>query len=191
MQMQSSSAARSQRRVTINVTESIVVARSPIDVFDFTQDYDRRSEWDTYVTAAEIVSYAPRRVIVRVATLGRYTVEYRLFRRGERTSAQFVDVESRWVAGGGGSWRYEPVADGTRWTQTNTFELKHPRLLRWAAPLVRVLLRRSMRQAMREARRVMEAGASGQPALAPEAETSLVTSAEIEDRRRERMAQSA
>ena len=48
-----------------------------------------------------------------------------------------------------------------------------------------------MRQAMREARRLMEAGASGQPALAPEAETSLVTSAEIEDRRRERMAQSA
>jgi hypothetical protein len=177
--------------VTINVSESIVVARPPIDVFDFTQDYDRRPEWDTYVTAAEIVSYAPRRVIVRVAAVGRYTVEYRLFRRGERTSAQFVDVESRWLAGGGGSWRYEPVAEGTRWTQTNTFELKHPRLLRWAAPLVRMLLRRSMRQAMREARRLMDAGARGKPAVDPGADTPLVTSVEFADRAQELMPQSS
>jgi hypothetical protein len=191
MSTQHSPASPSPRRLTVTVTETIVVALPPIDVFDFTQDYDRRPEWDRYVTAAEIASYSPRRVTVRVGGVGRYTVEYRLFRRGERTSAQFVEVQSPWMAGGGGSWRYEPVGDGTRWTQTNTFELKHPLLSRWVAPLVRVLLRRSMRQAMREARQLMHAGVRGKPAVAPDAAAPLATSADLGDRHYELTAQSS
>lgn len=155
-------------RAVITVSQSIFVRRSPIAVFDFTQDYDHRPRWDRFITDAEIVSSWPRRIRVRVSGVGRYTVDYRLFRRGARTSARFVDVDSPWLAGGGGSWRYEAMDDGTLWTQTNTFELKRRRLLGWAMPLVRMALGRSMRRAMAEARRLMEAGAEGRPAIVHE-----------------------
>ena len=62
------------------------------------------------------------------------TVVYRLDRRPERTSAAFVDVESSWISGGGGSWEYEAVDGGTRWQQTNSLELKRPRLEGAARP---------------------------------------------------------
>ena len=48
----------------------------------------------------------------KVAGLGRMTVVYRLDRRPERTSAAFVDVQSAWITGGGGSWEYEAVDGG-------------------------------------------------------------------------------
>lgn len=143
-------------RALVTVTESVVVNRPPDEVFDFTQDYTYRSEWDRYVRDPEILSEEPRRIRVRVPMLGSYTIEYQLFRRGERTSAAFVDVASWLIAGGGGSWRYEPDGVGTRWTQTNTMELKHPRLFGWMVPMLRRNLQQSMRTAMAKASRMME-----------------------------------
>lgn len=143
-------------RATVTVSETIEIARSPEEVFDYTQDYGTRSDWDPSVTEATLLSDEPRAVRVTVKGVGRFTVEYRLFRRGDRTSAAFVDVDSAWIARGGGSWRYEPTATGTAWTQTNTFELKRPRLLWWLAPFVRRSLRSSMRDAMRRAKTIME-----------------------------------
>ena len=65
----------------------------------------------------------------------------RTVRRPERTSAAFVDVESAWLSGGGGSWQYEPAGRGTDWTQTNTLELRPGWLFRLLAPLVERNLR--------------------------------------------------
>jgi hypothetical protein len=70
-----------------------------------------------------------------------------------------IDVDSRWVAGGGGSWDYEPVAGGTAWTQTNTLVLRGP--YRVFAPLVAWSLRRSVRQAMRRAKVLIERAERG------------------------------
>jgi Polyketide cyclase / dehydrase and lipid transport len=144
-------------RTTITVSESMEVACPPEDVFDYTQDYGRRTKWDRSVTENRILSESPRRIRIEVRGLGRFTVAYQLFRRPERTSAAFVDVESRWISGGGGSWNYERTAEGTRWTQTNTLELKRPRLLRFLATLIERNLRTAMRRSMAEARRILEA----------------------------------
>src|SRR5262245_65364098 len=110
----------SPSRRTITVTESIHVARSPNDVFDYTQDYGARARWDPAVVNARVLSENPRRVGIVSPGLGSYTLEYKLYRRGDRTSAAFEDVEAWLFSGGGGSWRYEPDGDGTRWTQANT-----------------------------------------------------------------------
>lgn len=125
-------------------------------MFDYTQDYARRAEWDPAVTAASVLNESPRRIRVVVRGLGTFTVEYRLFRRPDRTSAAFVDVESRLISGGGGSWRYEPSGQGTDWTQTNTLELGRSRLVRLIAPLVERNLRSSMRRSMARAARILE-----------------------------------
>jgi hypothetical protein len=89
-------------------------------------------------------------------------VVYRLDRRPERTSAAFTDVDSAWVSGGGGSWEYEAVDGGTRWQQTNSLEVKRPRLAFLLGPMLERGLRGSTRGAMAEAKRRLEADAPGE-----------------------------
>ena len=139
------------------MTESIWVACPPEAVWDYTQDFTRRTEWDAGIAEATILQREPRTVRVQVAGLGRMTVIYKLDRRPERTSAAFVDVESAWITGGGGSWEYEAADGGTRWQQTNTLELKRPRLAVLFGPVLERGLRRSTQRAMAEAKRRLEA----------------------------------
>ena len=115
-------------------------------------------EWDAGISEAAIIADAPRTARVTVPGLGTMSVVYRLDRRPERTSAAFEDVDSRWITGGGGSWQHEPVERGTKWRQTNTLELRPGLLSRLLAPAIRRNLRRSMRSAMAEAKRRLEAG---------------------------------
>jgi hypothetical protein len=150
-----------ERRLTITATETIHVARPPEAVFDFTQDYATRSAWDPVIREARVLSDEPRTVRVDVKGVGSYSIVYRLFRRPERTSASFEEVRSWWLAGGGGSWQYEARDDGTDWTQTNTLELRHPRLLGLLAPMVRRQLRDGMRTGMAKAKSMLEGQAVG------------------------------
>jgi len=143
-------------RRTITVSETIHVERSPDVVFDYTQDYATRTEWDDQIATAEVVSEDPRRARITARGLGTFTLEYRLFRRGDRTSAAFLDLENAFFSGGGGSWRYEPRDGGTDWTETNTLELRRPRLFGWLAPLVEWNLRSGTRRAMARAKAIME-----------------------------------
>jgi hypothetical protein len=147
----------SAERNLVVVTEAIWVDRLPEAVFDYTQDYTRRTEWDAGISEASVLADSPRTARVTVPGLGRTNVVYQLDRRPERTSAVFDEIESRWVIGGGGSWRYEPEAGGTRWTETNTLELRREMLLRLLAPIVAWNVRRSTRRAMAEAKRRLEA----------------------------------
>ena len=133
------------------------ITRPPEDVWAFTQDYGRRAEWDAGVTEATLLGTDPRRVRVKLRGVGTATFEYKMDRRPERTSLGMVDVESRWFAGGGGSWEYLADAAGTRWTQTNTLVLKHGRLLAWAGPIIRAMVRSGTRRAMRRAKAILEA----------------------------------
>jgi hypothetical protein len=105
-------------RRTVTVSHTVHVDRSPEAVFDFTQDYGRRTEWDPTVRSARLLSEDPRRVQVVMEGIGPLVIEYKLFRRGERTSAAFNDVKARLISGGGGSWSYEGRDAGTDWTQT-------------------------------------------------------------------------
>jgi hypothetical protein len=153
----------SDARHVVTVTQSIWVNRPPDAVWDYTQDFTRRPDWDAGVAEATILAAEPRTVRVRIPNLGSMTVVYRLDRRPERTSAAFTDVDSAWVSGGGGSWEYEAADGGTRWQQTNSLELKHLRLAFLLGPLLERGLRRSTRRAMAEAKRQLEAGTAGSP----------------------------
>ena len=151
----------SARRLTITVSETLHVRRPPEAVFDFTQDYATRSDWDPVIREARVLRDEPRTVRVSVNGVGSYSIVYAMFRRPERTSASFEEVRSWWLRGGGGSWQYVPRDGGTDWTQTNTLELRHPRLLRPLAPLVRRQLRDGMRAGMARAKAILEARATG------------------------------
>ena len=141
----------------ITVRETVLVRRPPSEVWDYTQDFANRTTWDLGVRAVDVLDDAPRRVRVDLQGTGSATLEYQLDRRPERTSLRMVDVVSRWIAGGGGSWEYSPVPGGTAWTQTNTLVLRHRRLGRLLAPLVERSLRSNTRTAMRRAKGILEA----------------------------------
>ena len=67
----------SDPRHVVSVTESIWVACPPEAVWDYTQDFTRRTEWDAGIAEATILAEDPRTVRVKVAGLGRMTVVYR------------------------------------------------------------------------------------------------------------------
>jgi hypothetical protein len=85
------------------------------------------------------------------------TFLYRQYERPQRTSLAMIDVDSRWIESGGGSWSYEPADGGTRWTQTNTLVLKPGPLTFVLRPIMGYALHRATRKAMREAKRRIEA----------------------------------
>jgi hypothetical protein len=144
-------------RQTISVSHTIHVDRPPDAVFDYTQDYSTRSLWDPSITDSELLSDEPRRVRATIKGVGSTVVEYKLFRRGERTSAAFTQMDSRFVTGGGGSWSYAACDGGTDWTQNNTLELKPGLVGRLLAPMVRRSLDSAMRESMAKAKEIMEA----------------------------------
>lgn len=148
----------------ITVTESTFIARPPDVVWDFTQDYSRRREWDSAILEAVVVSRdpVPR---VRIAAAGglKAIFQYKEFLRPVRTSLALEDVQSAVVSGGGGSWSYESVVGGTRWTQTNTIVLKPGWWRRALAPLMRITMRAATRKAMANAKRALEASATKHP----------------------------
>ena len=141
----------------ITIRHAIVIAASPDVVWDLTQDYGRRSEWDPGVEDAVVLSTDPRRVRVRLKDTGSATIVYRLERRPSRTSLAFEDVRSHWISGGGGSWDYEAIAGGTRWTQTDSLILRN----RVVAAVLGGLIERRLRQgtiaAMERAKVLIEA----------------------------------
>ncbi len=149
-------------RPTASATHTVHVDRSPDEVYDYTQNYGTRSRWDPSITDVETLSESPRTYRLVIKGVGRFTVEYRLDRRGDRTSAAFTEVDSRFFSGGGGSWAYKSNNGGTDWSATNTFELKHRRLGRLIATLVRRQLLASMRKSMATAKSIMESERSPQ-----------------------------
>lgn len=147
------------------VTESIHVHASPEAVFDFTQEYARRGEWDASILATEVLEPADaaalRGPLVRVRARGglEAVFRYKRFERPLGTSLAMEDVRSFLVAGGGGAWTYEARDGGTLWTQTNTLVLKPGLLRALLAPFVRWSLRSSTRRAMQRAKALVERGA--------------------------------
>jgi len=142
----------------ITVTESVVVRRRPEDVWDFTQDYARRHEWDSSVLEATVLHRDPvPRVRVRCTGGLKAVFQYRQFDRPSRTSLWMEEVQSVIVAGGGDSWSYVNMDGGTSWTQTNTVVVKPGWWRRLLVPLVRRQLLLSTRRAMESARQKLEA----------------------------------
>ena len=142
----------------IVIREHAEIAAPPAVVWDFTQDYSRRAQWDPAVVTATETTMAGRRCAV-VTGKGRVRMvfQYKQTDRPNKTSVQLIEGP-RWL-GGGGSWRYERTATGTLFTQTNTLVLR----TRWArllAPLIGWMFRRSTRKAIRNAKRMIEAHAA-------------------------------
>lgn len=141
----------------VTIKESIRIAASPETVWDYTQNYAHRTEWDDAILEAKVLQTEPA-PLVRIRGKGglSFTAKYTLFRRPQITSLAMIDVESSWASGGGGSWLYEAHDGGTLWTQTNTLSIKNLFLYRLLRPLFERQLHSGTQRAMHKAKQLLE-----------------------------------
>ena len=127
----------------IEVSESVVIAREPADVFDIAADPERQLEWDAKTLDVEKLTPGPlgRGARYRVEVKGLGVVEYefsefdRPVRFAHRGPVKIGELYHR--------FDFEPVPEGTRLTQAIRAEPRGiGRLLRPVmGPMLRKLLR--------------------------------------------------
>ena len=142
---------------TITITDSIFIARTPEEVYDFTQDFGKRHEWDRLVKQATVVETEPTRLVKMIAKDGsEMTIRYKLERRPEKTSLAILETNSQMMSGGGGSWQYEAQDGGTLWTQVNTIILKDALWAKLMQPVATQYFKDKTKQAMQKVKELME-----------------------------------
>jgi hypothetical protein len=142
----------------ITIIESINIAASPEKVWDYTQDWKNRAQWDDSVVEVVSQMESPKK-FVRAKFKGGmiFDIEYKLNERPKITSLAMVNGSSKMFVGGGGSWKYEGKDGGTEWIQTDTLVLSDNWFLKLFAPLFKFSLQASTRKAMKKAKRLLEA----------------------------------
>lgn len=113
-------------KINLTFQYSIIINRTPEDVFDFTQDFSKRTLWDKSIVECKLVSEFPeRKAHIKIKEGMTATLEYKLFDRPNKTSLRMTGISSPLMVEGGGSWTYVKQDQGaTLWTQTNTLSLK-------------------------------------------------------------------
>lgn len=111
---------------SVTVTESLYIAASTQEVWDFTQSELHRPLWKSYCSEPEILEYEAHR-LVRFQGCGLLS----------------------------GTWTYETRGQGTVWSQANTLALKNT-LHRLIEPVIRCRLRRLTRRSMRRVKEALE-----------------------------------
>lgn len=141
----------------VTVSHSIWIRRSRADVFNYTQDYTKRPEWDAGVISAEASSDGGGK-IVKIRARGNITMTfyYKLYDPPRRTSLAARDVNSAIIESGGGSWNYEEKEGGTLWTQNNTLILKKVLFAGILTKIIGWSMRRRTARAMEKAKRILE-----------------------------------
>lgn len=149
----------------ITVKESVFIAARPEVVYDYTQDWTRRTEWDFSVVSADVIQKEPVQIInVRAWGGMRFTAQYKLNDRPHRTSMAMTDLKqggflirfNYLISGGGGSWKYELENGGTRWTQTNTRVIRNQFLYLVLRPFLYWQLRQVTLKGLAQAKTILE-----------------------------------
>jgi hypothetical protein len=140
----------------ITVSKNIIIRANPEKVWDDTQDWSRRAIWDPSVLSACVKSENPRCIQVNGRGGLKFEVQYKLADRPKMTTVAMLNMNSAWIKGGGGSWKYEAVTDGTLWTQHNTLVLRDDFWGKCFKPIFRFILERTTDRSMKVAKSLLE-----------------------------------
>jgi hypothetical protein len=144
-------------KINIRVKEEIFIERSPEIVWDYTQDFSKRLEWDKFLTKAIVIQENPVKM-ANIEGKGRFaaTLAYKIYDRPNKTTLVFTDVKSPVIDGGGGSWQYIRKDNGTQWIQMGSCTIKNRPLMKLLVPLIKSMLRYNMKSAMKLAKKIIE-----------------------------------
>jgi hypothetical protein len=139
------------------VTNSLLINADPERVWDYSQNWRKRHEWDGSVVGAKYLSEtSPIEVQVKGAGGIEFKVTYKLSNRPKLTTLVMSDLHSFWIKGGGGSWKYELAEGKTLWTQHNALILRDGILGRMFRPIFFFILSMTTRRSMRRAKAEIE-----------------------------------
>ena len=142
----------------IIIKADIVIDANRERVWSFTQDFNRRPSWDLSVKSVENLVMKPTKTVrIKMVDGSIADFVYKLCRKHMQTSLQMVNTKSPYVLGGGGSWRYESINGGTKWTQVNFLSLKNKWVFLILGNPIRGILTYMTRISMRKAKRIIEA----------------------------------
>jgi hypothetical protein len=141
----------------ITIRHSILIAKPRELVWEYTQNYDNRTAWDSSVLEATVLQTTPNR-IVKLKMKGNTTMAfiYKLDKRPYKTSLVAKEITNPLIVNAGGSWIYEVQNEKTLWTQTNTIVFKQTFLLKLLLPIYRLIFSWSTKIAMKKAKEKIE-----------------------------------
>jgi hypothetical protein len=130
-----------EKKISIQVMHSVIIQRSVETVWDFTQDFSKRTSWDSSLLECSLVSTEPERKAAIRARGGLTAVlVYKQYNKPIKTSLRMTEIHSSLVLDGGGSWTYEKYHGATRWTQSNSMTLKNSPLAVLLKPFLQWIL---------------------------------------------------
>jgi ribosome-associated toxin RatA of RatAB toxin-antitoxin module len=148
----------------MRIIARVVIARPADALFWLSQDYERRLEWDSYLSEAYLIGSS------RLATVG--AESFCRSRGGSVMVSRYISFEppshaavemirGPWVLSKfGGTWRFRPQQNGSTEVRFIYNFTVRPAALQWMLePLVGVLFRRDMRHRLEAFRRWAENGA--------------------------------
>jgi len=142
---------------SVRLVQSLVIAREPRVVWDFTQDWSRRSAWDPALVEVELAESEPPVIRICGADGCFYTLRYSLYEAPVQSRYHLIDCDPWWLGGEGGS-SYELVREGTRWTRQHSFRCDSA----WRSILqgrhIAERFRKSMLLGMQQAKSLLETG---------------------------------
>jgi hypothetical protein len=145
-----------QRR-TISWKVSILIDVPRTEVWDFTQNYDHRMQWEKSVLEVKVIqAIPPREVMLKIKGNATMTFVYKLDNRPNKTTLAIKKIHSPLIEGGGGSWSYEERDGKTLWTQHNTLVFKNKIVVVLLLPLYRWMLKLQTATAMRNVKKILE-----------------------------------
>ena len=149
----------SQKIKALKIEESIIIGRQASSVFDYTQDYSRRLDWDTFLTRAELMDGAVlagkgiKAYCVARNGLGMVT-EYVSFHRPEVTAIKMTRGPFLFRSFAG-SWRFKQTDENrTEVIFTYSFTLRFPFSL--IGSLVKKNLAANVRQRLSDLKNKLE-----------------------------------
>ena len=144
--------------MSAKIVESIEIAAAQMEVFDFSQDYTRRLEWDTFLREARLVNAEQADKGVRAWCVSRQGLgmeaEYVSYIRPKVTAVKMT--RGPWLFQSfAGSWQFEALTDNrTNVTFTYSYTLRFPFNL--LQPLVHFILVKEVKGRLRDLKNWME-----------------------------------
>ena len=134
----------------ITFRHKVFISLPPEVVWDYTQNYDLRNQWDNSISEASVLEMDPHRVVrIKTKTNVIMVFEYKLDDRPNKTSLSIRETNSKWIIGGGGAWNYERENGGTSWSQTNTLIFRPSFVIRFLLPIIQLAFRLQVKSAMK------------------------------------------
>jgi hypothetical protein len=141
----------------LTIHHSILISKPRETVWDYTQNYNKRTIWDSSVLEANVLQIAPN-LMVKLRLKGNTTLTYvyKLYDKPNKTTLVSKEISSPIIELIGGSWTYEERAQQTLWTQKGTIVFKNNFLLYLLLPVFKVVVNILTKKAMKNAKREIE-----------------------------------